>query len=160
MIQTLRNFWSRNVTGGVPDGDYRGASALKAEVGLAAGWTAATTAAGYAIGATHQARDVVTHEQIPYKETVTVQVGTHTENGGFHYHYDLFNGKWDYSWDPLWSHDEPTYETRETGRTLVHDVTHHTVGAPYTAVGGAIMGLGVGVVTGTLGVIIAEMIRS
>lgn len=100
----------------------------------------------------------MTHEAVPYPETITVKVGEHTETGGFH--YSFMDGKYEYGYDPLWSHTVDDYQQQQTGRILYRDVTHHTVGAPYTALQGAAIGFGVGVVTGAVGVAIVEMIKN
>lgn len=157
MLQSIQNFCRRNLVSSTPD---FGRIPTGVGVGLAAGVTAASTGIGYAIGAQHQAVDVVTHTQVPYPETVTLQTGTHTETGGFHYHYSFTNGRFEYGWDPFYSHDEPTFETHETGRTLYRDVAHHTAGFPHTAIGGALVGFGVGVGLCTAAAIINGIINS
>ena len=126
---------------------YRGSSdsAGGRRLAVAAGVTAASTAIGAVVGAQRQAADVVTHSTVTYPETETVQIGTHHETGGFHTHYSFSDGEFKYGYDPLWSHDEPDYETRNTGRMLSKDVAHHTKGFPNTVLSGALLGLGVGV---------------
>ncbi len=157
-MDAIRGFWNRNVT--AQSDDFRSSRvSLPTKIGVAAGWAAAATGVGYAVGRDHGARDVVTFEQIPYAETVQVKVGDRTVVGGFHTHYSVINNQVEYGYDPTWVHTEGVYETQATGRTLHRTETHHTVGFPFTPLQGALVGLGVGVVTGALGLAIYEILK-
>lgn len=56
MLDGVRTFVTRNFTS--QSADYRGSGlSVKAEAGIAAGWVAATTGVGYAVGSQRQAQD-------------------------------------------------------------------------------------------------------
>ena len=108
---------------------------------------------GGKLGAAHEAKDMVTIEQVPYRETVRVRTGTRTQFGCFRMKYDG-----EYGYDPTCIKRVPEYETRYTGRILHREVKHHTVSRPYTMWGGALMGAGVGLAVGVAGALAANAI--
>jgi len=132
------------------------------KLGAAAGWVGLTTAAGAYLGHQRQLADQVTVERIPYPETRQVAIGSHTESGCYQYHYgyDALNGEfgYHYGYDASCTQTVTDYRTEETGRTLIREVHHHSKGFPNTAVQGALLGLGVGVVTGVAGLVLARVI--
>ena len=134
----------------------------KVKLGAAAGWVGLTTAAGAYIGHQRGLTDVVTVERVPYQETVRVPVGSHTEHGCYQYHYgyDAIKGEfgYHYGYDSSCSQQVTDYETRVTGRTLYNEVEHHSTGFPHSAAQGALLGAGVGIVTGAAGLVLARLI--
>ena len=150
MFNSISSFFRNNVG---RSQDF--ASSPKANAALIGGATALGAGIGAAIGAARQAEDVVTIEQVPYQETVRVQVGTQVQHGCYQYHYgyDAMNGEfgYHYGYDSSCTEVVPKYETRYTGRTLHKEVKHHSVGFPNTVVQGALLGVGVGLATGIVG---------
>lgn len=134
------------------------ASSLKT-AGLV-GWVGLTTAAGAVIGQNHQELDQVTVERIPYAETQQVPVGTHVQQGCYQHHWgwSMMDGEFNYhyGYDSSCRKTVTDYQTQPTGRTLYQEVTHHTQPFPHTPLGGALVGLGVGAVTGVLAAVLGE----
>ena len=146
-----------------PDPDFGNAQGdgISDSVKLA-GWVGLTTAAGAVLGHQRQLSDVVTVEKIPYPETRQVAIGSHTESGCYQYHYgyDAMKGEfgYHYGYDSSCTQTVTDYRTEETGRTLIREVHHHSQGFPHSMAQGALLGLGVGVVTGTAGLVLAHLI--
>ncbi|MBS2040278.1 hypothetical protein JST97_35145 [bacterium] len=134
----------------------------RAKLGLAAGWVGLTTAAGAYIGHERGLSDQVTVEHIPYPETVRVPVGTHTQHGCYQYHfgYNMSSGGFDYhyGYDSSCTKTVTDYADQATGNTLIRDVEHHSTGFPHSAAQGALLGAGVGLVTGTIGMVLGQII--
>ena len=134
----------------------------QAKLGVAAGWVGLTTAAGAFIGHQRGLADQVTVEQVPYAETVQVPVGSHTQHGcyDYHYGYDAMKGEFGfhYGYNASCTKTVTDYETRATGNTLYNEVKHHTQGFPHSALQGALLGMGVGVITGTAGLVLSKLI--
>lgn len=134
----------------------------QAKLGIAAGWVGLTTAAGAFIGHQRGLSDQVTVEHVPYQETVRVAVGSHTQHGcyDYHYGYNMSSGNFDYhyGYNSSCTQTVTDYETQYTGRTLIRDVEHHSTGFPHSAAQGALLGAGVGVVTGTAGLVLAHLL--
>jgi hypothetical protein len=134
----------------------------QAKLGIAAGWVGLTTAAGAYIGYERGLGDHVTVEHVPYAETVRVAVGSHVQNGcyDYHYGYNMSSGSFDYhyGYDSSCTETVTDYETQTTGRTLIRDVEHHSTSFPHSAAQGALLGAGVGVVTGAAGLVLAHVI--
>ena len=132
------------------------------QLGMAAGWAGLTTAAGAYLGHQRGLTDQVTVEQVPYAETRQVAVGTRTEHGCYQYHYgyDALNGEfgYHYGYDASCTQQVTDYRTEATGRILHREVRHHSQSFPRNAAQGALLGLGVGVVTGALGLCLARVI--
>lgn len=145
--------FGQNVDSGMSD---------KAKLGVAAGWVGLTTAAGAYIGHQRGLDDVVTVEHVPYQETVRVAVGSHVQQGchQYHYGYDAMKGEfgYHYGYDASCRQTVTDYETRYTGRTLFKEVEHHSTGFPHSAMQGALLGAGVGVVTGAAGLVLAKLV--
>jgi len=134
----------------------------QAKLGVAAGWVGLTTTAGAIIGHQRSLADHVTVEQVPYAETVQVPVGSHTQHGcyDYHYGYDAMKGEFGfhYGYNASCTKTVTDYETQATGRTLYNEVKHHTQGFPHSALQGALLGMGVGVITGTAGLVLSKII--
>lgn len=150
MLSSVKSFFRNNV------GQSRDfATSPQGSAAVIGGATVLGAGIGAAIGASRQAEDVVTVEQVPYPETVRVQVGTRVQHGCYQYHYgyDAMEGEfgYHYGYDASCTKTVPNYETRYTGRTLYKDVKHHTVGFPNTMLQGALVGAGVGLATGIVG---------
>jgi len=169
MITGLRNFVSTNIVGRKGGDDFSPSEEKKglsdgARLGIAAGWTALATGVGAAFGASREGKDVVTYEHIPYAETVRVQVGTREESGCYRYHYgyDFSQGEfgYHYGYDASCSQTVGVYEDQPTGRTLTRTVTHHSLNYPRTMLQGAMLGLGIGAVTGVMGYILTESMKN
>jgi len=132
------------------------------KLGVAAGWVGLTTAAGAYLGHQRGLSNQVTVEQVPYAETRQVAVGTRTQHGCYQYHYgyDAINGEfgYHYGYDASCTQQVTDYRTEETGRILFREVKHHSQAFPRSAAQGALLGLGVGVVTGALGLALARVI--
>ena len=132
------------------------------KLGLAAGWVGLTTDAGAYAGHQRGLSDQVTVEHIPYPETVSVPVGTHVQHGCYQYHfgYNMSSGNFDYhyGYDTSCSKTVTDYAEQATGRTLIRDVEHHSTGFPHSAAQGALLGAGVGVVTGAAGLVLAHVL--
>lgn len=150
MLNGLKSFYNNNFA---QSRDFVASSTGTAAVVGSA--TVLGAGIGAAIGASRQAQDVVTIEQVPYPESYQVQVGTHIEHGCYQYHYgyDAFKGEFGfhYGYDASCRQEVPTYETRYTGNTLYREVKHHSVGFPNTVVQGALLGGTVGLVAGIAG---------
>lgn len=134
----------------------------KAKLGVAAGWVGLTTAAGAYIGHQRGLTDQVTVERIPYQETVQVPVGSHTQHGCYEYHYgyNMSNGEFDYhyGYNSTCTKEVTDYQTQYTGRTLFNEVKHHSTGFPHSAMQGALLGAGLGIVTGAAGLVLSKLI--
>lgn len=172
MLETMKimNFLNPSFTQGhqpgKPDPDFgRGDSegiSDSVKLGAAAGWVGLTTAAGAYLGHQRHLGDVVTVEKIPYAETRQVAIGSHTESGCYQYHYgyDAMKGEfgYHYGYDASCTQTVTDYRTEETGRTLIREVHHHSKSFPNSMAQGALLGLGVGVVTGAAGLVLAKLI--
>ena len=114
-----------------------------------------TTAAGAYIGHQRGLDDVVTVKHVPYQETVRVAVGSHVQQGchQYHYGYDAMKGEfgYHYGYDASCRQTMTDYETRYTGCTLFKEAENHSAGFPHSAMQGALLGAGVGVITGAAG---------
>ncbi|MBX3169165.1 MAG: hypothetical protein KF760_17300 [Candidatus Eremiobacteraeota bacterium] len=134
----------------------------KAKLGMAAGWVGLTTAAGAVIGHQRSLTDVVTVERVPYQETIQVPIGSHTESGCYQYHYgyDAIQGEfgYHYGYDASCTQTVTDYQTQYTGRTLYNEIKHHSTGFPHSATQGALLGAGVGIVTGAAGLVLSKLI--
>ena len=167
MITGLRNFVNHHIVGNRKDGDDFSPPAKGlsdgARLGIAAGWAALTTGVGAAIGATREGKDVVTYEQVPFTETVRVQVGTREEIGchRYHYGYDFSQGEfgYHYGYDASCSQTVGVYEDQPTGRTLTKTLTHHSLNYPRTMLQGALVGLGIGALTGVAAYVLTESMK-
>jgi hypothetical protein len=151
---------------GKPDPDFgrdeNGGMGDSVKLGAAAGWVGLTTAAGAYLGHQRQLADTVTVERIPYAETRQVPIGTRTEHGCYQYHYGYDFSKsefgYHYGYDSSCTQQVTDYRTEPTGNTLIREVHHHSKGFPNTLAQGALLGLGVGVVTGAAGLVLARLI--
>lgn len=152
MLSSLRNFVQTHIG---TSSDYEGASTAK-KAAMVGGWAALTTGVGAAIGASRQAQDVVTYTQEPIFETYRVQTGT-----SWNSHCTIPMQAGDMTiYQPGCYWEDPVYTTYRTDRVIGHEqVAHHSVGFPNTVVQGALLGLGVGVVTGVAGLVVAEMLK-
>lgn len=134
----------------------------QAKLGMAAGWVGLTTAAGAYVGHQRGLSDQVTVEHIPYPETVRVAVGSHTQHGCYQYHfgYNMSSGGFDYhyGYDSSCKKTVTDYADQPTGNTLIRDVEHHSTGFPHSAAQGALLGAGVGLVTGTIGLVLTQIL--
>ncbi len=151
MISGLKNFIANNIGA---SSDYSRPSKDSVGIGIAAGGALLGTGIGALVGASRGVNDVVTIEKVPYAESYQVAVGTHQSSGCYQYHYNFSSGEYEYSYDPLCTETVTDYETRYTGRTLYHDVKHHSVGFPHSALQGALLGFGVGLTAGVAGAVI------
>lgn len=153
MISALKSRFQSHLATDKSDFTAPSASSISPETkryaAMGAG-VAATTGVGaligHRIGAANEAKDVVTIEHVPYRETERVYVGTRTQWGCYRTNYEG-----EYGYDPTCIKQVPEYETRYTGRILQREVKHHTVNRPYTALGGAFMGAGIGLAVGIAG---------
>lgn len=168
MITGLRNFVTTNIVGRKGGDDFtpeeKGGLSDGARLGIAAGWTALTTGLGAAFGASREGQDVVTYERINYPEMERVQIGTHTEHGCYRYHYgyDFSSGDfgYHYGYDSSCTQEVPTWQDRPTGNILTKTITHHSLSYPRTMLQGAMVGLGIGAITGVAGYILTEQMKN
>ncbi|MEW6280831.1 MAG: hypothetical protein AB1758_19610 [Candidatus Eremiobacterota bacterium] len=141
---------------GTNSSDYQRGPTMNQKLAIAGGWTLLATGVGAAIGAARQARDVVTISQVPVPETVRVQVGTAWTP---HCWIPMQTGDIT-TYMPSCYWDDPVYADQPTGRILGYrDVPNHSVGFPNTVLQGALLGMGIGVVTGAAGVVLSEVLK-
>lgn len=152
MLSTLSSFVKTHIGAST---DYEGASTAK-KAALVGGWAALTTGVGAAVGASRQAQDVVTWSQQPIYETYSVQTGTSWNS---HCQIPMQIGDTTI-YQPGCYWDDPVYTTYRTDKIIGYKpVDHHTVGFPNTMFQGALLGLGIGVVTGVAGLVLAQQLR-
>jgi len=159
ILGKVKDFFEENVIGVDSNSPYHGKQykVNKKMYAVAAAETVAGGAAGYAVGASHQAADVITHETVVKDVMKLVKVGEQTVTGGSHYHYgmhyDLMEGEmkfgYHFGYDPSYVHTEPIMEKVPTGEKVSEIVTHHTESYPHTKLQGLLIGTLLG---GALGV--------
>jgi hypothetical protein len=159
MLSSVRNFLNTHIGASSQDYQRSGPSSGQITAGAAIGGGLLGMGVGAAIGASRQAADVVTVEQVPYPESYREAVGTRTSMGCFEYHYNFGSGEYEYGYNPLCVETVTDYETRYTGRTLYKEVHHHSVGFPNTMLQGALVGLGLGVATGVAGAVLYNALK-
>lgn len=132
-------------------------------LGAAAAWVGLTGAAGAWLGHQRQMADQITVEHRPYPEMRSVPVGTHEQHGCYQYHYgyDMMKSEWGfhYGYDTSCRKTVTDYVQEPTGQTLIQNIEHHSLGFPNTVAQGALLGVGLGVVTGAAGLVLAHVLE-